>query len=81
MRIDLTTGGKRPWYVGLILKAMKLRMGIIPGPPLTLSYRPDMFPPKLRNLTLGSANPSRSWDAGQLEVFATFVSKLNSCNF
>ena len=43
MRIDLFTSVHRPWYMDLGLKLARWRVGAVPGPPLAISYRPDLF--------------------------------------
>jgi len=43
MRIDLFRGGRRPWYMSLGLQLVRWYTGAFPGPPVTISYRPDFF--------------------------------------
>jgi hypothetical protein len=81
MRIDMFTGGKRPWYMRLGLKLIKLRVGVYPGPPLTMSYRPDMFHKDFVGYLTRAMGGSGGWDKGHAEMFGTFVSHLNSCRF
>ena len=43
MRIDLLHGGKRPLPIRIGLELFKLRAGVYLGPPLALTYRPDLL--------------------------------------
>ncbi len=81
MRLDLFDGGKRPWYLLAVMHIAKWRIGIFPGPPLAISYRPDLFPGYLIGYMQRPLNGFGSWSKGEAELFAAFVSRLNSCNF
>jgi len=81
MRIDLLHGGRRPLHVRLSLALFKLRAGIYPGPPLALTYRPDLLNKDLNGYILRGMHGSGGWSRGDAELFAAFVSRLNSCNF
>jgi len=81
MRIDLFRDGRRPWYMHLGLMLVKWRTGVYPGPPLTISYRPDLFTRQFAGYILRAMHGSGGWDKGHAELFGTFVSKLNSCHF
>jgi hypothetical protein len=81
MRIDLFTGGKRPWYFGLMLKVATFRLGILPGPPATLSFRPDFFDRQLIGFLLRNTSTRSLWGKGPAELVAAFVSNLNTCHF
>ena len=81
MRIDMFKGGKRPWYMNLGLKLMRLRTGVFPGPPLTISYRPDLFKREFVGYIVRAMHGSGGWNKGHAEMFASFVSKLNACAF
>ena len=81
MRVDLFHGGQRPWYMKVGLQLAKLRTGVYPGPPLTISYRPDLFHKDFVGYIMRAMHGSGGWDKGHAEMFATFVSKLNSCKF
>ena len=81
MRIDLFTSDHRPWYMDLGLKLARWRVGAVPGPPLAISYRPDLFKKDFVGYIVRSMHGSGGWDKGHAEMFAAFVSKLNSCHF
>jgi len=81
MRINLTSGGQRPWPARLMLRLMRWHIGIDPGPPTVLSYRPDFMGRDITRYILRAARPSASWDKGHVEMFSAFISKLNSCSF
>lgn len=81
MRIDLLHGGKRPLPIRLSLGLFKLRAGVYPGPPLAITYRPDLLTKDLANYIQRGMHGSGGWSRGDVELFAAFVSKLNSCHF
>ena len=81
MRIDLFQGGRRPLTARLILALFNLRAGIYPGPPLVLTYRPDFLTQDLNDYLFWGMYGLRGWRRGDVELFAAFVSSLNSCNF
>ena len=81
MRIDLLHGGRRPWSARLGLALFKLRTGVTLGPPLALTYRPDLLNKDLADYLSRGMFGSGGWSKGEAEMFAAFVSNLNSCNF
>lgn len=81
MRIDLEHGGRRPWYLKLALFVAGLVVGTKPPPPLAVSYRVDLFPAQLRAYILRGVSYSGPWSKGESELFAAFVSDLNTCHF
>lgn len=81
MRIDLLHSKYRPWYMSLGLKFARWRVGAFPGPPLTISYRPSFFKKDFVGYIIRAMRGSGGWDKGHAEMFAAFVSKLNSCVF
>jgi hypothetical protein len=81
MRIDLLHGGRRPLPIRLGIELFKLRAGVYPGPPLALTYRPDLLNKDLAGYIQRAMHGSGGWSRGEAELFAAFVSKLNSCNF
>ena len=81
MRIDLFHGGQRPLPVRLGLELFKWRAGVYPGPPVAMTYRPDFFNKDLRGYIMRAMHGSGGWNKGEAELFAAFVSNLNSCNF
>lgn len=81
MRIDLVHGGKRPWFMRVGMALAKLRLGVYPGPPFTISYRPDLFHRRFVGYILRGASGTGGWTKGQAELFSSFVSNLNACHF
>ena len=49
--------------------------------PFTASYRPDLWHRDFVGYFLRSMHGSGGWDKGHAELFATFVSDLNTCHF
>lgn len=81
MRVDLSRNDQRPWFMRFILAMAKRRIGTYPAPPLTLSYRPKFFHRKLAGYILRGMHGSGGWSKGDVEMFAAFVSNLNTCHF
>ena len=81
MRIDLVHGGKRPKRARIGLGLVKRYTGVYPAPPFTASYRPDLWHRDFVGYFLRSMHGSGGWDKGHAELFATFVSDLNTCHF
>lgn len=81
MRIDLEHGGRRPWYLELVLAIAGRFIGIKPGPPLLMTYRPEFMGAELRGYILRGISRSGPWSKGEAELFAAFVSDLNTCHF
>ncbi len=81
MRIDIFQSPYRPWYMNLGLKLARWRVGAVPGPPLTISYKPKFFAKDFVGYIVRAMHGSGGWDKGHAELFAAFVSKLNACRF
>ena len=81
MRIDMFASCHRPWYFSLGLKFARWRVGAVPGPPLAITYRPGFFHKDFVGYIVRAMQGSGGWDKGHAEMFAAFVSKLNSCHF
>ncbi len=81
MRIDLQAGGRRPLHLRVVLRLVRWYLGMDPGPPTAITYRPDLFTPGLRQYLLRSASGDGGWSKGEAEMFSAFVSNLNSCHF
>lgn len=81
MRIDLYRGGTRPWYISLGLRLIKLRVGMMPAPPVVMTYRPDLVEKRLKDYFMATLSGAGGWSKGHTEMFAAFVSKLNACRF
>lgn len=81
MRIDLEHGKRRPWPLRAALWVVRRLVGIVPGPLLAMSYRPDIMSPAMRRYMLRAMRASRAWSKGEAELLAAFVSNLNRCHF
>ena len=81
MRIDLVNSPHRPWYIALGLRIAKKRIGVFPGPPLTMSYKPVFFHRDFMSYAFRGMAGSGGWTKGEAELFASFVSNLNACHF
>lgn len=81
MRINLMTGGKRPLLAKLSMELFKWRAGVYAGPTVAITYRPDLLNQDLAGYILRGMHGSGGWTKGEAELFAAFVSHLNSCNF
>ena len=81
MRIDLHSGGRRPWVVKQALRFLAWQEGVQPGPPLVFSYRPDLVPGRLAKYMVRGTSSRNPWGKGNAEMFAAFVSRLNDCHF
>ncbi len=81
MRVDLFKGGRRPWYFRLGLRAAKARIGVVPGPPLAITYRPDLWARELVGYIFRGSAGAGGWGKGNAELFSAFVSHLNACRF
>jgi hypothetical protein len=81
MRIDLASNRHRKWQHRIALKVVAQYIGMIPGPMLTMTYRPDLVSPEVRAYMLRSSSNESSWSRGESEVIASFVSDLNTCHF
>jgi hypothetical protein len=81
MRVNLYQSKYRPWYMSLGLMFARWRVGALPGPPLTISYKPAFFQRDFISYIVRAMAGSGGWTKGEAELFASFVSKLNSCRF
>ena len=81
MRIDLMHSPYRPWYMRLGLALARWRVGVYPGPPMAMSYRPGLFTREMVGYITRGMHGSGGWDKGHAEMFASFVSGLNRCRF
>lgn len=81
MRVDLLDSEYRPWYMSLGLRFAQWRVGALPGPPLTISYKPKFFQREFISYIVRAMAGSGGWKKGEAELFASFVSQLNQCEF
>jgi hypothetical protein len=81
MRIDLEHSEHRPRSARLVLALVRRVIGIKPGPMLALTYRPELFSAALRRYLARGVAHAGPWSKGEAELFAAFVSNLNTCRF
>jgi hypothetical protein len=80
MRLKSLTQGK-----GLKQKlgfaAVTLLAGRVPGPILTFSHRPEFFGKGFSSALQKALRGPSEFSIGERELFAAWVSKLNSCSY
>lgn len=81
MRIDMESGGRRRTLTRFTQAAARFYIGMVPGPQLTIEWRPDLFHSSMHPYTIRGMYAGGHWDKGESELFASFVSNLNSCKF
>jgi len=81
VRIDLVNSGRRPLLLRAMMRVARAYLGLLPGPPLVLSYRPDLLGADFRRHFLRASLPTSRWSSGELELMGTLVSSLNACRF
>ena len=65
----------------LMLRFMKWRTGMVPGPPLTMAFRGYLVAAPFRHYMSRSMTGDGPWTRGEREIFGAYVSKLNTCHF
>jgi len=80
MRLERVHRG-HPFPDKLKLAAMRVMAGHAPGVVRTLLYRKSFFGKKFSELTQRVMRGPSPWSAGERELFAAFVSRLNQCVF
>lgn len=79
MRIDYQSNARplQKLQFGLISKLM----GAVPGPIVVLTYRREIFGKHFTKCLTEGMRQTKYWTKPEVELFAAFVSKANSCNF
>ena len=80
MRLDILDHGHRVTQK-LAFKVMRQQTGHVPGPVKTLTYRRNWFGKYFVDCLQEGMREAREWRQGEVELFAAFVSKLNSCEY
>jgi hypothetical protein len=65
----------------LSLKAFKLLFGKAPGPVLVASYNKNFFGDGWAPCMREGMRRATAWSVGEVELFAAFVSRVNSCGY
>lgn len=65
----------------ICLAFWKAIIGDVPGPMLVVSYRKDFFGKYWAPCMQEGMRTLRHWTKGEIELFAAFTSKVNSCNY
>ncbi len=81
MRIELVKGANRPWLPRLVLYFVSKYVGLTPGPMLFMTYDFAQVPRDMLHYVLRSSAKRGAFSKGERELFAAFVSNLNSCHF
>lgn len=81
MRIEIEKGGRRNWIQKLGLFLMRQYIGMIPGPMLFLTYDMAQIPRSMLRYMMRGVARKGIFSKGERELFAAFVSNLNSCTF
>jgi hypothetical protein len=71
---------RQPWWTRLKMKLIGVMLGGIPDALRFLWYRPEFY---VRASMSGELDvvKGRHWSAGYRELFSTFTSRLNRCEF
>jgi uncharacterized peroxidase-related enzyme len=80
MRLQILETGHRPLQKPL-LSLIKHLIGDIPGPILVMSYRRELFGKPFAACLQEGMRGMSAWSLGEVELFAAFVSKLNTCQY
>ena len=80
MRLSVVENGHRRMQKVLLALARKA-MGSVPGPILTMSYRPELCGKKMAICFQEGMRENKEWQVGDVELFAAFVSKVNQCQY
>jgi hypothetical protein len=65
----------------LILGLLKVMAGTVPGPVLLASYNKPFFGNGWAPCMKEGMRRATEWSVGEVELFAAFVSRINSCGF
>jgi hypothetical protein len=65
----------------VVLKAFKALLGSAPGPVLIASYNKRFFGNGWAACMKEGMRSATEWSVGEIELFAAFVSRLNSCGY
>ena len=81
MRLTILEKGLRPMQKLILAIFKTLTSGLVPGPLLALSYRRELCGKYLAECFQEGMRGATEWSVSEVELFAAFVSKLNSCQY
>jgi hypothetical protein len=65
----------------IVLSVFKAMLGDAPGPVLIASYNKRFFGNAWARCMKEGMRGSTEWSVGEVELFAAFVSRVNSCGY
>ena len=65
----------------LVLRAFRTMFGSTPGPVLIASYNKRFFGDGWAPCMKKGMRSATEWSIGEIELFAAFVSRINSCGY
>jgi len=65
----------------IVLGVMKALLGDAPGPMMIASYNKRFFGNAWAACIKNGMRGATEWSVGEVELFAAFVSRLNSCGY
>lgn len=82
MRLQILETGHRSWQKP-VLKLIDKLMGSegVPGPIAVVSYRRELFGKYFNTCIQDAMRKASHWRKDELELFAAFTSKLNTCRY
>jgi hypothetical protein len=81
MRLKVLKDGYRPLQRWILNLMRMLSGGQVAGTILVLSYRRELFGEHIAPCFREGMRQAREWSLGEIELFAAFVSRLNSCQY
>jgi hypothetical protein len=79
VRIEIV--GRLSWVQRICLAFWKAIVGDVAGPMLVVSYRKDYFGNYWAACMQEGMRTLHQWTKGEIELFAAFTSKVNSCTY
>jgi len=81
MRPPILENGYRPVQKAILSGIRLMTGGMVPGPMLAMSYRRDLCGKHLAACFQEGMRHATEWSVAEVEIFAAFVSRLNSCRY
>lgn len=80
MRLGILEHGHRLTQK-LFFRMLGLQTGHVPAPICVLTYRRNWFGAMFVDCLSEGLRESTAWSVGEAELFATFISKINRCEY